>query len=67
MESLMTSQTIKYRTVGQIPMFRGMIADGTLVTITKDYGDVINVITDDGVEIHGITRERIRLANETLF
>lgn len=59
---------IQYQLKDDIPMFRGIVRKGTIVTIKNNYGVVLNVITDGGVEIHGLSTDRLEtVPTEIMF
>lgn len=54
----------KYVLTEDVPMFRGIVKKGTIVTIESRYGNSVNVVTDSGVGIHGLSLDRIELEIE---
>ena len=51
----------KYVLTEDVPMFRGIIRKGTVVTIESRYLEFVNVVTECGVGIHGLHSDRIDL------
>lgn len=54
----------KYVLTEDVPMFRGIVKKGTVVTIEGRYLQFVNVITEGGVGIHGLPLDRIELEVE---